>query len=260
MQKRDPTHPDGSPPSVATVLALAALSERLDAMHDLEEASLAVAEFAIEHLSSDLAGLWTQQPQGRPTRLAASSRLLTELDEIEAQLQQGPGTAWPEDGAVITVADTRTDRLWPAWSSAAAARDVLSVRLIGMPRVRRRPVTLQLLSSRADAYPPDDLVATAIVAKHAGLALRHLDRLANLEDAIATRDLIGQAQGIVMERYSLTSEQAMHFLRRSSQHSQEKVRWIAEQLVSSRMTARRLRSRSAGSELLDPEPAPDPKG
>ncbi len=54
----------------------------------------------------------------------------------------------------------------------------------------------------------------------------------NLREALTTRALIGQAQGIVMERHALTSEQAMAYLRRVSQQSQVKVRDLAERIVS----------------------------
>jgi hypothetical protein len=231
MENPYSSSPRGHQPPAGTIVALAELSERLDDMRSLVEASTAVAAFVVGHLGSDLAGVSVREPDGRPVRLAASNSVLVQLDAVETGLPGGPGTAQLDDGAAITIADTRADRLWPAWSSAAAERDVLSVRLLWMPRLRGRSVTLQLFSHRADAFAPGDLAGTAAVAKLAGLALRHVDRLANLEEAIATRDLIGQAQGIIMERYGLNSEQAMRFLRRSSQHSQEKVRNIAERLV-----------------------------
>jgi hypothetical protein len=220
------------PPAAGVAPALGELLEHLDGMRSLAEAAGAVAEFGVLHLGADLAGVCVREANGQPQRLAASNHLLVQLDTIETALRQGPNTARFDDGAAITVADTRSDRLWPDWSTAAAEQDVLAVLLLEMPPLRGRSVTLQLFAHRAGAFPPDQLTVATAVARIAGLALVHIDRLGNLAEAMATRDLIGQAQGIIMERYHLSSEQAIHFLRRSSQDSQEKVRDIAQQLVS----------------------------
>ena len=225
-------HNEPPPPSTGLVAALATLVERLDDLRHVAEGALAVAEFAVIHLGADVSGLSQTDPNGRPQRLAPSGGLLTELDSVEAELGQGPGTAPPLGGDVLGIADTRADTLWPEWCSRAAARGVLSVCLIGMPPLRGRPHTLQLFSFRPGAFPPQDLTDVVAAAGLAGLGLRHLDRVESLERALETRDLIGQAQGIVMERYRLSSEQAMQFLRRSSQQSQEKIWLIAERLVN----------------------------
>jgi len=250
--------PDASPsgqtsPLDSAILALAELSERLDDLPSLAEAASAVAEFAVAHLGADLAGVSLRGPHGRPTRLGGSGDLLAELDAAEVGLTAGPSTVRLDDGAAITIADTRADRLWPDWSAAAAALDVHSVRLLGMPPLDGRSVTLQLFSFRAGAFAPDELAELVPLAKLAGLALRHTDQLANLNEAMATRDLIGQAQGIIMERYDLTSEQAMQFLRRISQHSHEKVRHLAHQLVSPRTEA----SPPGEGEITDDDPSAD---
>ena len=213
------THSGPPPPSSGIVTAVAALVERLDDLSDVTAAAGAVAEFAVLHLGSDLAGLSQQDSNGRPVRLAARGGVLAELDAIEAALGAGPGTAPLLGDEVLSVADTRSDGRWPEWSSAAADQGVCSLCLVAMPPLRERALTLQLFWFHPGALRSDDLPVVAAVAKIAGLALRQVDRRTSLERAMVTRDLIGRAQGIVMERYALSSEQAMQFLRRSSQQS-----------------------------------------
>ena len=53
----------------------------------------------------------------------------------------------------------------------------------------------------------------------------------NLEQALLSREVIGQAQGILIERERITAEQAFDILRRASQHLNEKLRDIAQHLV-----------------------------
>ena len=57
------------------------------------------------------------------------------------------------------------------------------------------------------------------------------ERVANLTEALRTRELIGQAQGILMERERITADQAFDVLRRASQHMNIKLREVAETLV-----------------------------
>jgi hypothetical protein len=56
-------------------------------------------------------------------------------------------------------------------------------------------------------------------------------RAANLHAALATREMIGQAQGILMERERITPDQAFDILRRASQHLNRKLREIAQDLI-----------------------------
>jgi AmiR/NasT family two-component response regulator len=54
----------------------------------------------------------------------------------------------------------------------------------------------------------------------------------NLKEAMQTRQLIGRAVGIAMERYRLDEQRAFAFLARVSQTSNVKLRAVAEELVA----------------------------
>ena len=231
------------------------LAEHIDRAGTLEQAAALVADYAVAHLDADLAGVTLRRPEGRVVRLAATSPMLVELDEVGVALDEGPGTQHLEAGSVIVIGDTRDHHpSWPRWSEAAAARGLRALRVVGMPPLQGRSVRLELGSHRPHGFAAEGLALVQGAARHAGLCLRHVDRVANLEGAMATRSLIGQAQGILMERHGLTGEQAMTFLRRSSQQSQVKVRELAERLVTSRETG-------AGLDLPPPVVgAPGPLG
>ena len=57
------------------------------------------------------------------------------------------------------------------------------------------------------------------------------ERSDNLQSALGSREIIGQAQGILMEREKITAEQAFNLLRQSSQHLNRKLRDVAQDLV-----------------------------
>jgi AmiR/NasT family two-component response regulator len=64
------------------------------------------------------------------------------------------------------------------------------------------------------------------------MAIDYAREIQNLREAVRTRGMIGQAVGIVMERYKLTDERAFAFLTRLSQHGNLKLRAIAEQIIA----------------------------
>jgi AmiR/NasT family two-component response regulator len=54
----------------------------------------------------------------------------------------------------------------------------------------------------------------------------------HLNEALHTRQVIGQAVGILIERYHLDEQAAFAFLTRVSSHSNTKIRVIASRLVA----------------------------
>ena len=60
---------------------------------------------------------------------------------------------------------------------------------------------------------------------------RLTEHVTQLEAALLTRDIIGQAKGILMERHRITEEEAFDRLRKASQHMNRKLRDLAEELV-----------------------------
>ena len=76
------------------------------------------------------------------------------------------------------------------------------------------------------------LATLAATALKAAVDRRGADEhSAHLERALLSREVIGQAQGILMERERITAEQAFDIPRRASQHLNEKLRDVAQALV-----------------------------
>lgn len=71
-----------------------------------------------------------------------------------------------------------------------------------------------------------------VFASHAAIALAGAQQEQRLRTALDSRELIGQAQGILMERHKLTGAQAFTALTRVSSHTNRKLVEIAEELVS----------------------------
>jgi AmiR/NasT family two-component response regulator len=75
-----------------------------------------------------------------------------------------------------------------------------------------------------------------VFAAHAAVALRSAQDKQSLRIAMTTRNLIGQAQGILMERFKMTAEQAFAVLARVSQQTNVKLRDVAQRLIDTGQT------------------------
>ena len=92
---------------------------------------------------------------------------------------------------------------------------------------------LNLYGAAAGVFTTDSQIVGALFAQHAAVALASSTRDDQLTDAIATRDVIGQAKGILMHRNRITGQQTFTLLVHTSQHTQIKLvdiaRWTVEE-------------------------------
>ena len=228
-----------------------ALDEVLTGLADavsLGEAAAQLNDFGAQLRGADAAGLVRQGRRSGLELLAATDPVVSRLESARATAALAGSTSPLAPGEVLLLRDLGTDPEAPAWRAVAARLGFRSALLLGLPALSGGDATLTLYARTSDAFATHPLPATTRVVGLAGWALREVERRLNLEEALHTRGLIGQAQGVLMERYGLTSDQAMAFLRRESQHTHLPVRDLATALVGRRDAA----SRPAAPEPRDP--------
>lgn len=93
---------------------------------------------------------------------------------------------------------------------------------------------VDLYSTSGDTISPEVERCAEVFADHAALALERTMYEEQLNDALSTRRTIGQATGIVMERFELNERLAFQYLVRISQQSYVKLRELAQELVEER--------------------------
>jgi AmiR/NasT family two-component response regulator len=91
---------------------------------------------------------------------------------------------------------------------------------------------LNLYAMATDAFDDADVAIASVFAAHAAVAMRSSRREANLERKSETRDLIGQAKGILMSQSHIAEDEAFDLLRRASQRMNIKVTEVARGVVS----------------------------
>ncbi|MBO9521000.1 MAG: GAF and ANTAR domain-containing protein [Nocardioidaceae bacterium] len=191
-------------------------------------------EFALKAIGADHAGVILLHGKQRLETAAATDPVVAKIDAIQMEVGEGPDLSVIEDRLALTVSDTHADERWPLWAaqvSAAGIRSLLSVR---MYTTGETVGTLNLYSTKPDAFDLDDQAVAHVLARHAAVALASARKVENLWQAVDARKRIGQAQGILMERFDLTAEQAFAVLLRYSQDNNVKLRAVADQLVETR--------------------------
>ncbi|GAB3291764.1 GAF and ANTAR domain-containing protein [Parasphingorhabdus pacifica] len=165
--------------------------------------------------------------------VASTSELGRESDRIQAELGEGPCfDAADKHQEVFRVADMGSNgERWPRYAPKARALGIGSMMGFLLFTTRESLGALNLYSSRSDAFTKRDEQVGWIFASHAAVAFASARNDAQLHEAIATRQGIGEAMGIIMHRYKVPEDQAFEVLKRVSQSRNIKLRDIARQVV-----------------------------
>ena len=162
---------------------------------------------------------------------AATSDLPRELDEIQNELQEGPclSSVWEEK--TVRIEDMRTEERWPRFAARAVDRGVLSALSFQLFVDGDNLGALDCYARTPHAFSEESEDVGLVFASHAAVALSGARHEQNLHQAVSSRDLIGQAKGILMERYKITADQAFQLLAQASQNTNRKLLTIAEELT-----------------------------
>jgi GAF domain-containing protein len=179
----------------------------------------------------DHAGISVTHKDGRVETLAATDPFVTALDELQYELAEGPCLTAIFDSTVVTINDARHEQRWPRFIPRAVELGLRSQIGLRLYVDGHTLGGLNLYSTAADTINPEVLATAELFAAHAALALGKAQREDNLYSALSTRKVIGQAIGLIMERYELEEEKAFQYLARVSQHSNHRLRDVAAELV-----------------------------
>jgi hypothetical protein len=163
--------------------------------------------------------------------------IVDELDALQHVTGEGPCLDAAGQRLIFYAHDLADDNRWPKFGPLATAVGVRSLLAVPLPTSTTFGA-LNLYARYPEAFGVVDRAKGVILASLAGVAVStarsHEDeerRADNLHAALSTREVIGQAQGILMERERLTADQAFDILRRASQHLNRKLRYVAQDLV-----------------------------
>jgi GAF domain-containing protein len=141
--------------------------------------------------------------------------------------------------AAVLVRDTAAEQRWPEWAGQVLALGVRSV--LDVPLTTNSAGTIGVLGlydTEPDVFTSDDEAIAHILARHASVAVAKARHDQSMAQAVDARKLVGQAMGILMERYDIDGDRAFEVLKRYSQDTNTKLRDVAQQLILTRRLPR----------------------
>ena len=172
-----------------------------------------------------------QGPHGSIDTPSASHPDVHHIDELQHKLTEGPLLVLRHDDTVIS-RNVETDDRWPRWGAQVAdqyrVRSAMAFRLFTDGRTL---AALSLYSEKPDAFTGDDMVDALALVGQTGITLAAALELDHMHAALRSRHVIGQAVGMVRERFTLTEEQAINVLKRLSSQQNIKLVHVAKQVV-----------------------------
>ena len=173
-----------------------------------------------------------------------SDPVALDIDSVQYETGEGPCLDAIAKETIVYAEDLAADDRWPSFGPRAVElgmRSLLSCRLAAAGTLG----ALNLYAMLPKAYGVTDRTKALIFATHAGVALgaaealedatvllnAEIRRVEDLRGALASREVIGQAEGILIERERITADQAFGVLRGASRNLNIKLREVAQFVV-----------------------------
>jgi GAF domain-containing protein len=213
---------------------LAEAASKLAHQHGVDETLQRVVDLATEMTGAEGGSLGLLDSEQHLEPAAFTAKTVELADKLQETLEEGPGVSASRFHCCYLVRDTGTDQRWPRWGPIVADLGITSALSTCVSTKERTIGTLSLYSSHAGGLVERDAERAQLLASHAAVAIDAVQEEAGLRQAIETRNLIGQAQGLLMERYGLDAQSASDLLRKHAERADVTLRVVAEWFVQTR--------------------------
>ena len=206
---------------------------QLDRSTELAAALQALGASAVRLVpGSQYVGITVTGRDGRVETTAATDRYPVLLDKIAARHGEGPALSAAVEHCSVRVGDLRAEQRWPGYRRDALdetpVRSLLSFDLFSD---RTTDSALTFYAERAGAFDDRCVELGLVCTAHIAIVWDMLAREQHFRTALASRDIIGQAKGIVMERYNIDESAAFDLLKRLSQDSNTRLTDVSARLI-----------------------------
>ena len=181
----------------------------------------------VEHASINLV-----HGRRRVVSAAADGQVARRFDDLQQETRQGPCLDAMYEHVTVRVEDLAADGRWPELARRASAELGVASMLCFQLFVDEDDLgALNLLARRPGAFTDESERVGLLFASHAAIAVADAQHLTHITTALGSRDIIGQAKGILMERYKITGDTAFALLAKTSQDTNSKLNEVAEYLT-----------------------------
>lgn len=189
----------------------------------------------VHHVAgSQYAGITLAEKDASVSNVAATHRYPMVLDAIQDSSGEGPCLTAAWEHHMMHIADLSSERRWLRYRRLALEqtpiRSILSFELF---IDGGSMAALNFYADRPHAFTEESVEIGTVFATHIALGWSMMRRQDQFRSALASRDIIGQAKGVIMERFGIDSVAAFQLLTRVSQQSNIKLIEIARALIES---------------------------
>lgn len=227
----------------------AELARSLLAQGDVQQTLQKIVDLAVETVRGcEHAGI-SFLHAGTFSTPAASDEVPLRVDAIQYETGEGPCLDAIREQEVFRTGDLRSEPRWPLFSARAQREtgitSMLCFRLFVAADILG---ALNLYAETVDAFDDEARAAGSVFAAHAAIALSTALHDEQMDEALASRDVIGQAKGILMAKEGVSAEVAFDMLRRASQGVNRKLRALAEDVARTGATPPARRPAGSGDD------------
>ncbi len=160
-----------------------------------------------------------------------TSPAVAELDQMQLDLVEGPCMTALREHHTVRIDDMGSETRWPAFAREAQQRGIRTLLSFQLFVRTENLGALNLYGDQPGGFTEESLVLGEVLAQPAAVAMVGVAGQAQFEKAVATRDIIGQAKGILMQRDQIAGLRAFNLLARASQSATMKLVDVARRLV-----------------------------
>jgi GAF domain-containing protein len=220
------------PPPEQLLEDVAEIARRLAEAGDLDDLLQRITDLGENYLDGcDGVSLMLIHKGGTISTPAYSSKVAYDSDLAQYEADEGPCLEAIRAHETIIIDDLEAEERWPDYRERALALGVRSMVSFRLFVLEDTMGALDFYSAEPHAFGQRSRLLGQVFASHAAVALKAAIAEAGLESALRTRDIIGQAKGVVMEREGVTGDAAFELLRGWSQQVNRPLRDLAEELA-----------------------------
>lgn len=208
------------------------VARALAAHGDMSTTLATIVHLAVEHLvACEFAGISFVEGK-KITSPVASNEVPRILDGIQSETGEGPCIDAIREHAFFQTDDLRVEERWPQFSRRGHQETgVLSIISLRLFVEKDTFGSLNLYATTEAAFDETDVALATVFAVNAAVAIESVRREETLEMKARSRDVIGQAKGILMARSGVDEERAFEMLKLASQRMNLKLRDIARNIA-----------------------------
>jgi hypothetical protein len=210
-------------------------------IRDLELTLAHIVEAAVQTVPGVEAGGLSHTEDGEVSSRHPTNTTVTELDQLQSRMREGPcitAILDPPPSGVVIADDLAGDdgERWPGFAPKAVESGYRSIMSTQLSNERGMRTALNLYASGPDTFDAQTQMAAGLFGIQAAMLLYGSEQAFFLQEALQSRDLIGSAKGILMERFSVDDDEAFRMLVGASQDTNTKLvevaRWLQREVTS----------------------------